>query len=151
MLLRPGLILSAVLLAACSDPSPPPPPRAELRSTGGAFSVVPAPGQLPLCLIMEVRRGAVRPLAATEDGQSLPCSAGAAIGEKTFTPAQKDDYRVFVIFSDRALKADTVAQQISDRLGEGMNVQVTAMDLRAPGQVTLQSLDVRPAEISKSK
>lgn len=139
------IALGAALLAACSEPAASP-QRAELRTAGGKISVVPSSGQLPFCLVMEVRRAIARPIVSGEEGQSVPCSAGKPIGGD-LAPTQKDPYRLYVVFSDKPLKADTVALQINDRLGEGPGAQVTAMDLRAPGQVTLQALDVRPAEI----
>src|SRR5262245_32384061 len=100
MLSRLPIVLGAALLAACSEP-PRPPPRAEIRAAGGTFSVVPAAGQLPFCVLFEDRAAAVHPLVAGEDGQSISCPAGAPVGGKTFPPAQRDIYRVIVVFSDR--------------------------------------------------
>src|SRR5690242_19717116 len=102
------IALGALLLAACSEPARPP-QRAELRAAGAGFSILPAAGQLPLCLLVEARGAAARPLASGEEGQSMPCAAGKPIGGGTFNPSQKEPYRVYVVFSDRPLKADTVA------------------------------------------
>src|SRR5690349_14628123 len=101
---RVWILPAALLLAACSDPAPPP-PRAQLRAAPGAFSVLPAAGQLPFCLLVEVRGAAARPLVSGEDGQSVPCAAGKPVGDRPLPASQKDAYRVIVVFSDRPLKA----------------------------------------------
>lgn len=143
----------ALALPACSQPpAPPPAPRAEVRMEGGQLTVVPSPGQLPLCLVLEVRGSySVRPVAASPEGQSLPCDAGKPAGSRYFTLSTSDEpFQLYVVFSDREIKADTVAQQIRDRLSEGPSAKVTSMDLRAPGQAALEILDVRPAALRGS-
>lgn len=114
--------------------------------------MVPAAGQLPLCLVIESRAGAsaVRSLPISEDGQSVPCEAGKPIGGRTWPlPGKDEGTKVFVVFSDRPLKGETVALQIKSRLDETPGARVTSMDLRAPGQVALEALDVHLASSAK--
>lgn len=106
--------------------------------------MVPSPGQLPYCLVVEARGSeVVQALPVSEDGQSVACEAGKPIGGKGWALPQKDlGLKAFVVFSDRPLKGDSVAQQIRDRLDEGPQARVGPMDLRAPGQVALEVLDI---------
>ena len=106
--------------------------------------MLPSPGQLPFCLVIEARGSeVVVPLPLSEDGQSVPCEAGKPIGQKTWPLPRRDlGLKAFVVFSDRPLKADSIAQQIRDRLDEGPHARVGPMDLRAPGQVALEELAV---------
>jgi hypothetical protein len=122
------------------------PPRAVLRGEAGTYSVVPTSGQLPYCLVIEVQETAARSLVAGEDGQSADCDAGKALGPWKL-PAKDDVFRVYVIFSDRRLKGDTVALQIREHLSDSPKAPLTPMDLRAPGQLTIEPLDARPAEL----
>lgn len=143
--MRASLVLASVLsLAACSSGSAPAPSRATTRVEGGQWSVIPAAGQLPFCLVIDARGSeVVRPLPLSEDGQSVACEAGKPIAGKSWPLANKDlGRRAFVVFSDRPLKGDSVAQQIRDRLDEGPQARVGPMDLRAPGQVALEELAV---------
>ncbi len=143
--MRFSLALAALpLLAACSSGSAPASTRATIRAEGGQFSVVPSPGQLPYCLVIESRGSeVVRSLPVAEDGQSVPCEPGKPIGAKSWPLPRKDlGLKAFVVFSDRPLKGDSVAQQIRDRLDEGPQARVGPMDLRAPGQVALEQLDI---------
>lgn len=144
--MRPLVFAAALpLLVACSSGGPPQAPaRAALRVEGGQFSVLPSPGQLPFCLVIEARGSeVVVPLPLSEDGQSVPCEAGKPIGAKTWPLPHRDlGLKAFVVFSDRPLKGDSIAQQIRDRLDEGPHARVGPMDLRAPGQVALEELAI---------
>lgn len=144
LLLLAGLSL---LLAACKDrPDPVTPPRAVLHGEGGQYSIVPTAGQLPYCLVVETRDGAARSLVTGEDGQSADCDAGKTLGPWKL-PVKDDPFRTFVIFSDRRLKGDTIALQIRELLAGTPGAAITPMDLRAPGQVTVVTMDVRPKEL----
>ncbi len=139
------LALSLTLLACSGKPgSAPAPSRATLTASNGQWSVTPVAGQLPFCLLIEGRGSeVVRPLSVSEDGQSAPCPAGQPIGGKTWPqPTGNIGLKAYVVFSDRPLKGDSLADQIRSRLDEGPHAIVTSMDLRAPGQVVLETLDV---------
>jgi hypothetical protein len=141
------LLVLPLLLAACKDPPDPvTPPRALVRGDGGTYSVVPTAGQLPYCLVIEVQDTAARSLVATDDGESVDCDAGKPLGPWKL-PAKDDPFRAFVIFSDKKLKGTSTALQVRERLTESPKAPITSMDLRAPGQVTIEVLDVRPAEL----
>ncbi|MBK8259120.1 MAG: hypothetical protein IPK82_41495 [Polyangiaceae bacterium] len=147
------LALSAFGQWGCKeDEGPVAPPRAVLRGENGQYSFVPTLGQLPYCLIVEVKDGYARSLTISDDGQSVECESGVPIAKKTWPIPQKDDlYRAYVVFSDRKLRGDTTATQIQDRLKEAPSGPVTPMDLRAPGQVFLERIDIRPAELRPPK
>ena len=143
-------LVAPLLLGACSSPSVTPgPPRATLATANGQWSVSPTEGQLPYCLLVQARGSELAvPLPVSEDGQSVACPAGKPIGGKSWpVPTNNAVYKVFVVFSDRPLKGDTVAEQIRGRLDEGPQAIVTSMDLRAPGQVALETLNVSAAPL----
>lgn len=150
---RRALVFASLFLAACSQGAPPSPgARAEVRNVGGQLAIVPTAGQLPFCLVVEAPRGHAQAYPLAADGQSVPCEAGKPIGDRTWPiPATDDAIRTFVVFSDRKLKADTVVLQIGERLAEGPNATVTSMDLRAPGRVALETLEIKPAEVRLAK
>ncbi|MFO0593356.1 MAG: hypothetical protein U0441_37790 [Polyangiaceae bacterium] len=146
--LRAAVIVTPLLLGACGAPAATPAPRrASLSTANGQWSVSPTEGQLPYCLLVQARGSELAvPLPIAEDGQSVACPAGKPIGRKSWpVPANNAVYKVFVVFSDRPLKGDTVAEQIRSRLDEGPQAVVTSMDLRAPGQVALETLEVSGA------
>ncbi len=142
----PFLLAVPLLAAACADKPAPSSARATISAAGGQWSVTPSAGQLPYCLVVESRGSeVVRALPVSEEGQSVPCAAGAPIGGKTWPQPTRDiGLKAFIVFSDRPLKADSVADQIRSRLDEGPHARVTSMDLRAPGQVALETLDIPP-------
>lgn len=146
-----SLLAFALLLCACKEPAEPvTPPRAVVRGEAGVYSVVPTPAQLPYCLVIEVQDTAARSLVADEDGESVECEAGKALGPWKL-PAKDDPFRAYVIFSDRKLKGDTVALQVRERIVESPKAPITSMDLRAPGQVTIEILSIRPAELRPAR
>lgn len=139
------------LLAACSKPADPvTPPRAFIRGEGDTYSVVPTAGQHPFCLVIEVQQTQTKSLVTGEDGQSVECDAGKALGPWKL-PAKDDPFRALVIFSDRKLRGDTVALQVREQITTSPKAPISSMDLRAPGQVTIEPLDVRPAELRPRK
>lgn len=140
-----GLLL---LLASACDNSQPVPARAEIRKTDGSHvAIVPTQGQLPYCLVFAAGPdGSVRLQTVTVDDLSIECPAGEPIGGQVWSiPSHDDPIRLFVIFSDRTLQATSTAQQIRERIAD--NAKITPMDLRAPGQVTLEVIDVLPAKL----
>ncbi|MCC6554424.1 MAG: hypothetical protein IT372_15710 [Polyangiaceae bacterium] len=135
------------LLVSCSQPGAEKPGRrAEIQEAGPAtIKVVPAGGQLPFCLVFTAsERGVVRHLTMTEEGVSIPCKAGEPIGGVTYRiPPQEGKVRVYVVFSDQAMKSSPIAAQIHELFTAGQ--QLTAMDLRAPGAVHLEALQFTPS------
>ena len=143
---RRGLLL-AVLLAACSPACAPPPAaprRVEIRAVGPeAIELVPAEGQPPFCLVFTVsEKRVVRQLTIAEPNESVPCPAGAPIGETRYRiPKTEGPVKIHVVFSDRGLDARPIAAQMHEL---GASPGFSAMDLRAPGNVALVTLDFTP-------
>ena len=144
-----------LLLAACSHTdangdasSQRAPPagagRATLQAVGPAsIKILPSERQPPYCLAFTVaEKGAVRQLTMTPTNESIPCSAGEPVGGTEYRiPPSEGKVRVYVVFSDRKLDATPIGLQVHE-LGRG--VGLTAMDLRAPGQVLLETLEFDP-------
>lgn len=150
-LLASFLLGSSLLFAACKErPAPVTPPRALLRADAATYSVVPTAGQLPYCVVIEVQAMAARSLVAGEDGESAECEANKALGPWKLPPGN-EPFRAYVIFSDRKLNGDTVAMQIRGLLAEDPKRAITPMDLRAPGQVTVDVLEGDPRELRGAK
>lgn len=143
LLVAPALLLH---LLACAPSRQEPSARAELRRAGPrTIEVVPAAGQPPFCLVFTTsEKGVTRQLTMTFEDMSVPCEAGTPIGGVPYKiPAAEGKVRVHVLFSDRPLKASTMAQQISDLAST--NPQFSAIDLRAPGQLLTQTLEFTPS------
>jgi hypothetical protein len=106
--------------------------------------VVPAKGQLPYCLVFtESEKGVLRQLTMNFEDQAVPCEAGAPIGGTTYKiPPREGKVRVYVVFADRPIKAANIAQRLNELHGE--KKVLTAMDLRAPGQVAIDTLEYAP-------
>ncbi len=135
-------LLPALLLAACS-PSKAAPHRAEIVRLGpSTIHVVPAEGQPPYCLVYTASEtGVVRQLTMSEEGMSFDCPARAPVGGVAYAiPPAEGKVRIFVIFSDQKLKAASISPQVQE-----MGPRLTAMDLRAPGNVVLETLDLTPS------
>ena len=78
----------------------------------------------------------------TAANESIPCGAGEPVGGTEYRiPPSEGKVRVYVIFSDCKLDATPIGLQVHE-LGKG--VGLTAMDLRAPGQVLLETLEFDP-------
>jgi hypothetical protein len=138
-------LLFTLFIAIACKPSAPSesaaPKRATIRAaTGGTIEVLPAAGQLPFCVLFTVsERHVVRLLTMNEAGVAVPCEAGAPIGGVTYRlPATDGAAKVLVVFADRAVEAKGIAAQIREVTDKGGTP--TAMDLRAPGAVTLEIL-----------
>jgi hypothetical protein len=143
--------LAVVLVSACLT-SEPVPARAEIRKTDASHvAIVPAKGQLPYCLVFAAGPdGVVRLQTVTYDDLSIECEAGEPIGGQVFDiPSHDDPFRLFVIFSDRTIQAASIAQQIRERLED--NAKITPMDLRAPGKVTMEVIEVLPSKLREMK
>lgn len=148
-----GLLVFAALAGGCDEsnnnnkgPSQGP-RRAELRAVGpSTVEIIPAPGQLAHCLVYtESEKGVIRQLTMSFEDQSVPCEAGTPIGgEKYKIPVNEGKVRAYVIFSDRPLKGATVAGQLNEAWNDKR--PFTAMDLRAPGQVAIETLEFTPSK-----
>jgi hypothetical protein len=144
--LRTSWGAALLLVVACSSrPAGPAAQRAELRPSGPAsIEVLPAAGQLPYCLLFSAsERGVVRHLTMTPERRSVPCKAGEPVGGVTYRiPPEEGKVRLYLLFSDQALGADALATQIHEVASRGR--AVTVMDLRAPGQVQITTLEFTP-------
>ena len=149
--MRGSFLVLAVTFAAlgCQKPTPPAPsgPRVALVQKGPSrIELVPAEGQPPYCLVFTVAEGGrpIRHLTMLEDKLSPDCPAGQPIASHVFRiPPREGKVKIYVIFSDRALEADPIAQQIDELVIEEQ--PITAMDLRAPGRVVVEVLEFSPA------
>lgn len=142
-----GACIQAVLLVlfGCEGPKPDIPKRAELKILGPTtVEIIPQPGQYPNCLLYTVsEKGVNRQLTMTLEDESVPCEAGTPIGGVPYkVPKSEGKVRIYVIFSDRPLKGSSVAQQLNEMANSGK--PLTAMDLRAPGNATIETLEFLP-------
>jgi hypothetical protein len=138
------LRVTLLVLAACSSSREAAPHRATLEVTGPAsIKILPSAGQAPYCLVFTVsEKGVSRQLTMSQANESIPCPAGAPVGGTEYRiPAAEGAVRVHVIFSDRALDATPIAAQVREL---GKSPAFSAMDLRAPGQVSLETLAFSP-------
>jgi len=136
---------AAVLVGACSKPPAAAPHRMEIRRvTGNTVQFVPAPDQLPYCLIYtQSDKGVTRQLTLTRGNTSVPCPAGEPVlGLRFRIPVEEGRVRVQVLFSDQRLEAVQVAAQVVDMVKPTFN----PMDLRLPGHVILETLEFVPGE-----
>jgi hypothetical protein len=134
-------------LTGCEGDRAPVTRRAEIRAVGPSLiEVVPSRGQLENCLIFtESESGVIRQLTMPFDDLSVPCEAGKPIGDEKYKiPVPEGKVRVYVIFSDRVLKGATVASQLHEAWSEKRIF--TAMDLRAPGQAAVETLEFTPSK-----
>ena len=117
-------------------------------ATGPAsIEILPSAGQPPYCLVFTVsEKGIVRQLTMSPSNESIPCAAGQPIGGTAYRiPPAEGKVRVHVILSDRKLDATPIAGQVREL---GRSPGFSAMDLRAPGRVVLETLRVRqPSEL----
>jgi hypothetical protein len=133
-----------LLIAACSSRSEAPARRATLQIVGPAsIKIIPAEKQYPYCLAYTVsEKGIVRQLTMSPENASFECKAGEPVGGQTyFTPANEGKVRVYVLFSDRKLEALPIGAQVHEM---ARTPGFTAMDLRAPGLVVMETLEFTP-------
>ena len=137
-----------LLIAACSPGRPDAREnarRATIQVTGPAsIKILPSEHQPPYCLAFTVSEaGVVRQLTMTPTNESTACPAGEPIGGTEYRiPPGEGKVRIHVVFSDRKLDATPVAAQVHEL---GKSAGFSAMDLRAPGQVLLETLEFSPA------
>ncbi len=139
-------VCATSLSGACSKPSSAPAPhRMEIRTvTGNTLQFIPAPDQLPYCLIYtQSDKGVTRQMTMTQSNQSVPCPAGEPVmGRRFRIPADEGHVRIRILFSDQRLAAASLASQ----LVEMTNPAFQPNDLRLPGHVVLETLDFVPSE-----
>ena len=141
-----GLLLALLILSPACAPSKAPARRAGIVSLGpSTIHVVPAEGQPPYCLVYSASAtGVVRLLTMNAAGTMFECPAGQPIGGVAYEiPPAEGKVRIYVIFSDRALEAAPLSAQVHEM---GTRAGLTAMDLRAPGNVVLETLELTPSE-----
>jgi hypothetical protein len=139
----PGALV-VLLLAACSSGRDADASRATLRPVGPAqVEILPAEHQPPFCLAFTVsERGVVRQLTMTPQNESIPCPAGEPVGGTSYRmPPAEGKVRIHLVFSDRALDATPIGLQVHEL---AHSPGFSAMDLRAPGQVRLATLEFEP-------
>ena len=140
-----AMLGAATLAAVCSRPAPAT-RRAELVAVGpSSIKLLPAEGQPAYCLAFTVaEKGVVRHLTMSEENESLPCPAHAPVGGTEYRiPPAEGKVRVYLVFSDRKLDARPIAAQMHELGGKP---GFSAMDLRAPGSVLLETLEFTPAK-----
>jgi hypothetical protein len=141
--MRKLLLAASILIAGCGEPKAAA-KRVDLETVGpGAIRLVPRAGQLPYCLVLTVAEsGVVRQLTPLDPNEAIECPAGKPIGGVTYRiPRAEGAVRVHVIFADRKIDGRPVAAQVREL---GASRVFTAMDLRAPGNVSLETLTVQP-------
>jgi hypothetical protein len=142
-LLIAGLLVAAV---ACEKPVTAAARRASIARTGGTtFEIIPAEGQHGYCLAYTVSRsGLTRQLTMSRNNQSYECAAGRPIGGHPYKmPLNEGPVRVYVFFTSQAVNAASVSQQILDATDRQA---LTVMNMRLPGQASLEVLDFAPEQ-----
>lgn len=147
--MRTTLALLAALIA-CNCSTPPatkaPEKRVSLRRVSGtSIELIPAEGQAPYCLAYTVaKNGPIRQLTMSEKNLSFSCPPGIPIGKRLFKiPAGEGPVKVYVFFTSLPVQAGSLSQQIL----EAPNAHaLQIMNMRLPGQATLESLDFAPEE-----
>ena len=133
--------------AGCTESSKQAPaPRAEIRGLGGStVEVVPKEGQLPYCLLFTLsEKGVIRQLTMTRENRSIKCEASKPIANTSFRiPANEGTVRAYIFFSDERIQAGPVAQQLFELKDKP---RITAMDMRLPGRVFVETLEYVPKE-----
>ncbi len=134
-------------VVACQKPvAPASARRAEIHRTGGTtFEIVPTEGQHPHCLVYTISRsGLTRQLTMSKSNQSFLCPAGRPIGGHAYkVPLNEGPVRVYLFFTSAPVNAASVSQQIVDSADRQA---ISAMNMRLPGQATLEVLDFVPEE-----
>jgi hypothetical protein len=123
-----------------------PPRRMEVRKmTNSSVYLVPGPEELPYCLVFtRSATGVTRQLTMTETNDSVDCTAGQPIlGVRFRVPPEEGKVKIYTFFSDQRLQAAVVADQLVDLLERPT---FSAMDLRAPGRLSMDVEEFLPAE-----
>ncbi|WP_342375605.1 hypothetical protein NVS55_30535 [Myxococcus stipitatus] len=140
-----AVLAVAAVCAGCQDKvQDDKPTRAQIRKTGPAtMEVIPADGQLPYCMLYTVsEKGVIRQLTLTKENRSIRCEANKPVANTSFRiPTQEGKVKVYIFFSDDRIPAGPVAQQLYDLRAQE---RISAMDLRLPGRVQVETLDFVP-------
>ena len=140
-----GVVALGLALAACDKRPAEPASRVRLELVSpGEVRLVPEAGQLPNCLEFTASdTGVVRLLTMNEAGAAAPCPAGQPIGGVTFRiPKEEGHFRILVVFADTAVESRAIASEVRELATHGK--PVTGMDLRAPGNVAVGTVDFTP-------
>lgn len=144
--MRTGALLAlAVLVAGCPPEKKEGAARVALhKRTGVSFELIPAEGQLPHCLVFTTSStGVIRQLTMSRENTSYACPAGKPIGNHPYrVPLEEGAVKVQVLFSSQKVNAASVAQQLLDLKDRPA---ITSMDLRLPGNATIETLTFTPA------
>jgi hypothetical protein len=145
---RPALALLVTLAIAGCTPETTKPEglRFRLERVGPAsIQILPNVGQLPYCLAFTAsEHGVVRLLTMSAKNEAFKCDANQAVGGMPFrVPPDEGPVRVIVVFSDQQIEATPIAAQVREISFKQR--KVNGMDLRAPGTVTVESVDFTPA------
>ncbi|MFP2897123.1 hypothetical protein [Corallococcus sp. 4LFB] len=123
--------------------------RARVKRTGPAtMEVIPVAGQLPYCLLFTTsEKGVIRQLTLTREKRSIRCDGNKPIADTRFrVPVQEGKVRVYVFFSDEPVPSGWVAQQLYELRDRE---RITAMDLRLPGRIFVETLEFTPEKSPK--
>ena len=138
-------VIALAWVVGCTPSKAPTTKRAELQEVGAAtVKFIPAENQPPYCLLFTVSaKGVVRQLTMNRENTSVPCEAGKPIGGVEYRiPPAEGKIRAHLIFSDRKLEAAPMARQVHELASQNPNFM--ALDLRAPGQVMIETLEFTP-------
>jgi hypothetical protein len=145
--LWPVAPLLVVALTACTPAANKPDgERFRLERVGPAsIQILPNSGQLPYCLAFTASdRGVVRLLTMSAKNEAFKCEANQAVGGMPFrVPPDEGPVRVIVVFADQQVEATPIAAQVREISFKQR--RVNGMDLRAPGTVTVESIEFVPA------
>jgi hypothetical protein len=113
--------------------------------TGNTVQIVTNQTELKYCLLYTIsERGVVRQLTLTRKNESIVCEPGKPIGNVAYRiPVEEGPVRLMVFFSDQALNAGSIAQQVYETAAT--NPRFTALDLRLPGRVISEVLQFTPS------
>jgi hypothetical protein len=134
------------LLLGCQSVSKGPTERVRLNKTGAAtFELIPHAQQLPYCLVYSVAdTGVIRQLTMNSQNASFECPAQIPVGGRPFKCVVKEGpVTIYVVQTSEVVRAAVVTQQLVEA---PRRQAITAMDLRLPGQVTLERLRFAPEE-----
>ncbi|WP_404370225.1 hypothetical protein ACIHQR_09645 [Corallococcus coralloides] len=141
-------LLTVMALAAgsvsCDDAKPVKVTRALVKRTGPAtMEIIPFEGQLPYCLLFTMsEKGVIRQLTLTRENRSIRCDANQPVANTRFrVPVQEGKVRVYVFFTDEPVQANWVARQLYELRDRE---RITAMDLRLPGHIFVETLEFTP-------
>lgn len=112
-----------------------------IQKDATSVELVPAEGLPPYCHVFVVTAtGYVQLHTATEDQLSLECPAGVPITSRALKmPKGHGNVKVYVVFSDRQIESGPLSMQIQEFVSQ--KKPVTAVDLRAPGNVVVETLE----------